>query len=92
MPPEPGTPSKGLGLFVIAKQLGLEHVAGNRGAVERHERAIGAVGRAMDDAREHLLAGAGLAREEHRQYARGDPAAWKVPASPSKRIERAEGF
>ena len=58
--------------LAVAEQLALEHVARDRGAVERVERAVGAVGRAMDDAREHLLAGAGLAREQDRDRCGGD--------------------
>ncbi len=60
--------------LAIAEQLALEHVGGHGRAVEGHERTIGAVGRAVDHAREHLLAGAGLAGEEDGQGARGDPA------------------
>ena len=62
----------GEGALAVAEQLALEHVARHRGAVEGDERAVGAVGRAMDHAREHLLAGAGLAGEEDGQVARGD--------------------
>ena len=64
----------GEGALAVAEQLALEHVARNRGAVEGDERAVGAVRGAMDHAREHLLAGAGLAGEEDRQGARGQPA------------------
>ena len=64
----------GEGALAVAEQLALEHVAGDRGAVEGHERPVGAIGRAMDHAREHLLAGAGLAGEEDRQRARGEAA------------------
>ena len=52
--------------LAVAEQLALEHVARHRGAVEGHERAVGAVRGAMDHAREHLLAGAGFAGEEDR--------------------------
>ena len=61
----------GEGALAIAEELALEHVVRNRGAVEGDERAIGALGRAMDEAREHLLAGAGLAGEQDRQGTRG---------------------
>ena len=62
----------GEGALAVAEQLALEHVARHRRAVERDERAIGAVGGAMDEARQHLLAGAGLAGEQDRQGTRGE--------------------
>ena len=65
----------GEGALAVAEQLALEHVARDCRAIERDERAFGAIGGAMDGAREHFLAGAGFAGEENRQRSRGDAAA-----------------
>ena len=64
----------GEGAAAVAEQLALEHVARHRAAVERLERAVGAVRGAVDDAREHFLAGAGLAGEEDGDWCAGDAA------------------
>ena len=58
--------------LAVAEQLAFEHVARHGGAVEREERAVGAVGGAVNRAREHLLAGAGLAGEEDGERGRRD--------------------
>ena len=62
----------GEGAPAVAEQLALEHVARYGAAVEGLQRAIGAVGGAVDRAREHLLAGAGFPGEEDGQRIRGD--------------------
>ncbi len=58
----------------VAEQLALDHVAGHRGAVERDDRPVGAIRRAVNRAREHFLARAGLAGDQDRQRARRDSA------------------
>ena len=74
MTPGEGGVGAGEGALAVAEQLALEHVARDGRAVERDERPVGAVGGAVDGAREHFLAGAGLAGEEDRQRRRGDAA------------------
>ena len=59
-----GVLGAGEGALAIAEQLALEHLARHGGAVEGHERLGGAAGGAVDGAREHFLAGAGLAGEQ----------------------------
>ena len=51
--------------LLVAEQLGLQELLGQRGAVQRHERPLGARRGAMDEAGHDLLAGAGLAGQEH---------------------------
>ena len=51
--------------FDVAEQLGLEQVLGHRAAVDRDERLVLARARAVNGAREQLLAGAGLAGDQH---------------------------
>jgi hypothetical protein len=62
----------GEGAADVAEQLALEQVRGDRGAVEGDERALGAGAPAVDRAGEALLAGAGLAEDQHRGVGRGD--------------------
>jgi hypothetical protein len=54
----------------VPEQLALEQRLGERGAVDGQERPLGARPRAMDAARHQLLAGAGLAFDEHRDRRR----------------------
>ena len=51
--------------FDVAEQLGLEQVLGHRAAVDRDERLVLARARAVNRAREQLLAGARFARDQH---------------------------
>ena len=51
----------------VAEQLRLEQVLGDRGAVDRGERAGTARAHAMDRARHHFLAGAALTCQQHRR-------------------------
>ena len=64
----------GEGAALVAEQHGFEHVLGNRGAVDGDEGLRGARRAAMDEAREHFLAGAGLADDQHRAVAGRDAA------------------
>ena len=54
----------GEGAAAVAEQLAFEHLARDGGAVERDERAVGAIGVRVDGAREDLLARAALAGDE----------------------------
>jgi hypothetical protein len=56
----------------VAEQLALQQRLGDGAAVHRDERARGARRAAVDEAREHLLAGARLALQQHRRVARRD--------------------
>ena len=55
----------GEGSALVTEQLGLEERLGQRGAVDHDERPVGARARIVDGAREELLAGAGLALDQH---------------------------
>ena len=54
----------------VTEQLALEHAGRERGAVDRDERLVAVGGRAVDRARDQLLAGAGLAADQHRRARR----------------------
>ena len=71
----------------------LQQVFRDRRAVQRDERPAGAARAAMDVARQHLLAGAGLAGDQHRGLGRAPPARRGAPwpASPG-RARPARGF
>ena len=56
----------GVGAGGHAEELGLEQRVGDGGDVHAHERPRGAHARRVDGMREQLLAGAGLAGEQHR--------------------------
>ena len=56
----------GEGAAHVAEQLRLEQVLGDGAAVDGDERALGARRAAVELARDQLLAGAGLAGDEHR--------------------------
>ena len=55
----------GEGAAAVTEQLAFEQVARDRGAIERDERLLGAVGKLMDGARENLLAGAAFPGDEN---------------------------
>ena len=65
----------------VAEQLALEQPFGERGAVDRHEPPVGALGEVVDGAGHQLLARAGLARAP----ARSPATARRAPASSSPR-------
>ena len=58
----------------VAEELALEELAGNRGAVHPHERAIGATAPLVDRTREHLFPHAGLAANQDRRAGACDDA------------------
>jgi len=62
----------GEGALLVAEQLALEQRLGDGGAVDRDERARGALGTGVEVLGHHLLAGAALAGDEHRGVGRGD--------------------
>ena len=68
----PGLRCDGAGerALLVAEQLGLEQVLGDRRAVDRDERPVGARAERVQRAREQLLAGAALAFEQHRRVGR----------------------
>jgi hypothetical protein len=55
----------------VPEELGLEQRLGDAGAIERHEALGGASGAAVNQAREHVLADAAFAGNEHLHVARG---------------------
>ena len=78
-PPDSQLHLPGLGLLgareraaLVAKQLRLEQLLGQRGAIQRHERPGPARGRCMDEPRHDFLAGARLAGNQHGGVRRGD--------------------
>src|SRR6185503_5918845 len=58
--------------LLVAEQLALEQRLGERAAVDLDERAVRALAQPVDRARDQLLAGAALARDEHGRVARRD--------------------
>ena len=64
----------GEGALDVAEQLGLEQLLGNRAAVDGDERRLGARAGAVDGARQHFLAGAALAADQHAGVGGGDHA------------------
>src|SRR3569833_528288 len=74
--------------LLVAEQLALDEVLGERTAVDRYEPA-GALRQRVDRARDHFLAGPALALDQHRNLRRRDlldPVELVLPA----RIERRE--
>ena len=61
----------GVGAFLNAEQFGLNQIGRDGGAVDGHERLIGALAALMHTACNHLLANAGLAQQQHRDLALG---------------------
>ena len=57
---------------LVAEELALDERAGERGAVDRDERTVAAGAARVDRARDELLAGPGLAREEDGRPRRRD--------------------
>src|SRR6185312_11058607 len=82
----------------VAEQLRLDEVRRHRRAVEHHERPLGPRGGLVDGARDHVLAAAGLAADEHRQVRRGDALehaehfahAHRAPDDVAERVVRAD--
>jgi hypothetical protein len=64
----------GEGALLMAEQLALDQVRRQRGAVDFHERGRGARTGVVAGARHQLLAGAGLAQNQHGPVQRGPPA------------------
>ena len=62
----------GEGAAHMAEQFGLGQRVRQGGAVDMHQRLGGPAGARMDDAGQHFLAGAGLARQQHGQVRAGD--------------------
>ena len=73
--------------FCMAEQHRFEHRLGHRGAIDRDERLVRARAAAVDEAREHFLAGAGRAVDQHRNVAGGQPVG-RAPAPPGFRDRR----
>ena len=74
----PGAPpiGAGEGALLVAEELALEERLGERGAVERDERRLGARARARGSPRASSpFAGAALAGDEHRRARRARPGA-----------------
>ncbi len=67
-----GAGCAGEGALGMAEQDRLEHRVGQRCAIDRNERLVGARRRGMDEAGDALLAGAGLAEHEHGRVRAGD--------------------
>ena len=67
-----GLPGHGAGerALLVAEELGFEQRFGNRRAVDRDKRRVGALAEGVQRAREQLLAGPALALEEHRRIRR----------------------
>ena len=55
----------GIGPLDVAEQFRLDQLGRNGGAIDRHERAVRPFAHAMQGTRGDLLAGAGLATEQH---------------------------
>ena len=62
----------GEGAFLMAEQFGLQEVLGDRGAIDGDERLLGALRARMNIARQHFLAGAAFAGDQHRGVRAGD--------------------
>ena len=54
----------------MPEQFGFKEVLRDRGAIDRYKRRACAIRFRVDETREHLLAGAGLAGDQHRSVAR----------------------
>src|SRR5581483_2334036 len=73
--------------LLVAEELALEELLGDRGARDRHERAVRAAALVVDRLRDHVLADAALAREEHRRgLARRDLADELVDLAHGRRL------
>src|SRR5262249_641425 len=69
---EPALVGAGERASLVAEQLGFEERRRDRAAIEHDERPARTRARVVDGLRGALLAGAGLAFDEHRRFARGD--------------------
>jgi hypothetical protein len=58
--------------LLVAEQFGFQQMLGDRRAIDRYERLLGAVGAGVDIARQHFLAGAGFAGDHHRSVGARD--------------------
>ena len=56
----------GEGALLVAEQFGFQEMLGDRRAIDRDERPLGAVGAGVDIARQHFLAGSGFAGDHDR--------------------------
>ncbi len=63
----------GVGPFPVAEQLALQHVARDSRAIERQERALGAIRCPVDGPRQHFFAGAGLSGDQNGQGSGRNP-------------------
>ena len=72
--PELALGRAGEGTGLVAEQFGFQQLGGDRGGVQRHERARRARRFAVQRARHQLLAGAGFAGDQHRQRHLRQPA------------------
>ena len=61
----------GEGAFLVAEQLALDQCGRQRRAVDRDERPRAAPAAVVERARDQLLAGSGLAQDQHRRIRRG---------------------
>ena len=66
---EPVAHRAGEGAARVAEHLALEQLAGQRAAVDRHERTVAARRALVERARDHLLADPALAGQQHRGVA-----------------------
>ncbi len=69
--PRPVARGAGEGALDVAEQLALQQPGRDGGAVEAHERLLGARAPGVDGARQALLAGAGLAQDQDRSVRLG---------------------
>src|SRR5271168_59706 len=69
-----GSESAGERPLLVAEKTGLEHVFRDRGAIDRHERLIGARRMVANEACVHFLARAAFAADEYRGVVLRDPA------------------
>ena len=76
------------GARLVAEELGLQEVAGERGALDGDERAVRALREAVDRLRGELLAGAARPLDEDRRVRRRDLADERVDALHRRRAAR----
>jgi hypothetical protein len=62
----------GEGAALVAEKFGFEQLVGQRAAVLDDEGLVGAPAAVVDGARQHFLAGARFAADQHREVERGD--------------------
>ena len=97
--PAPGAQRAGEGALFVPEQLALDQLVRHGSAVDRHPRRAAALALGVDGARHHLLAGAGLAGDQHAARSAGAQAdlvarpshrhalAQQLPADASARFE-----